>query len=106
MVITGDDSKWSQISSQVMKKNHGQEDGANRHNKKSVLTKVKDKAKKWKISLSRKMHSEKNESQCPVTRSCGVGPNDKREEDAEYHSARSIYFLTFPSLIVKTHDDK
>ncbi|KAI3811567.1 hypothetical protein L1987_21292 [Smallanthus sonchifolius] len=81
---SGDDSKWSYISSQLKKKNHNQDqDDGNRHIKKSVLAKVKEKAKKLKNSLSRKKHSDTNGSRCPAIRSSGVGPKDKGEEDAD-----------------------
>ncbi|MFS7934545.1 hypothetical protein Hanom_Chr05g00392801 [Helianthus anomalus] len=92
LVISGDGSKWSHIASQIKKKNHDQEDDGNRHNKKSVLAKVKETAKKLKISLRRKKPSEKNESPCDLAPpSTGVGPKDKgeeKEEDAEHHCAQ------------------
>lgn len=88
LLILGDDSKWSHISSLLKKK----EDDGNRQKKKSVLAKVKETAKKLKISLRKKKQSDTNESRCSVTARSGavVGPKDKGEEDhAEYHSARS-----------------
>ncbi|KAF5804561.1 hypothetical protein HanRHA438_Chr05g0208071 [Helianthus annuus] len=91
-LLQSDGSKWSHIASQIKKKNHDQEDDGNRHNKKSVLAKVKETAKKLKISLRRKKHSEKNESPCDLAPpSSGVGPKDKgeEEEDAEHHCAQS-----------------
>ncbi|KAI3801494.1 hypothetical protein L1987_29599 [Smallanthus sonchifolius] len=88
-LYAGDDSKWSHISSQLKKKNHNQDqDDTNSHNKKSVLAKVKEKAKKLKNSLRRKKHNDTNESSCPAIRSSGVGPKDKGEEDAEHYSAQ------------------
>ncbi|KAL8236760.1 hypothetical protein R6Q59_017841 [Mikania micrantha] len=77
-LLQRDGSKWSRISSQIKKI----EDDGNRHRKKSVLAKVKEAAKRLKLTLRRKKDSDTNESRF-------VGPKDNGEDDAEYHSARS-----------------
>ncbi|KAL8236752.1 hypothetical protein R6Q59_017833 [Mikania micrantha] len=77
-LLQRDGSNWSRISSQIKKI----EDDGNRHRRKSVLAKVKEAAKRLKLTLRRKKDSDTNESRF-------VGPKDNGEDDAEYHSARS-----------------
>ncbi|KAI3772298.1 hypothetical protein L6452_03480 [Arctium lappa] len=77
--------------SQKQKKNHDQEDDGNHHNKKSVLAKVKDKAKKLKCSLSGKKHHDGNESRDPSTAPLSIVG---REEEAKYRSAPNAHKQT------------
>lgn len=65
----------------------------------SVLSKVKEKAKKLKLSLSGKKGHDEND---PTAHLSVVGPKDKGEEDAVYHSARSNAFSYICNLTVKT----
>ncbi|KVI11953.1 hypothetical protein Ccrd_009645 [Cynara cardunculus var. scolymus] len=87
-----EDSNWSQ----KQRKNQDQADDGNHHNKKSVLAKVKDKARKLKCSLSGKKHHDENESRGPsTTPPSSVG----REEEAKYRSAP----MNGPKLAPDTH---
>lgn len=57
------------------------------HAKKSVLAKVKDKAKKWRQFLTRKRHGHDDANWTPPW---GVSlDEDDDEEDPEYHGAPS-----------------
>lgn len=72
---------------------HDAEEDHNHHPKKSVLTKVKEKAKKLKHSLSnkKKHHDSDSQETDNTTPSLGVNLNDyeDEEEDAEYLGAPS-----------------
>lgn len=64
-------------------------DHAHTH-KKSVLAKVRDKAKKWRNTLSKKKHGEDGNT----TPSWGVSlDDDEEEEDPEYFGAPSTINL-------------
>ncbi|CAK8571127.1 unnamed protein product [Lathyrus sativus] len=62
------------------KEDHGQ----NHSQKKSVITKVKEKAKKLRHSLSKKKHEDWNANSPP---SSAGHEGDGAEEDAEHHEA-------------------
>lgn len=99
----GEGSKWSTTSSSspyTFWKDHRdpEEDYAAHHHKKSVLAKVKDKAKKIRRSLSKKKHSEDGSSTggSATTPSWGVSlDDDEDDEDAEYAE-----YLGAPSNII------
>ncbi|KAB1225901.1 hypothetical protein CJ030_MR1G006386 [Morella rubra] len=79
-------SKWSPTSSSLTSgKDSDHEEDHSHHHKKSVLTKVKEKAKKLRHSLSKKKHNEDGST----TPSWGVSLDDEEdeEEDAEYLGA-------------------
>jgi len=84
-VLRGGVSKWSPTSSSpTFWKDHDPEEDYGHHHKKSVLAKVKEKAKKFRHSLSKKKHSEDGNT----TPSWGVSlDEDDDEEDAEYLGA-------------------
>ncbi|KAL4571093.1 hypothetical protein LXL04_017844 [Taraxacum kok-saghyz] len=77
-------SKWSQISTEKLKKNGGHPI------KKSVLEKVKDKAKKLKHSLSIKKHHHENDPPSTTSVTCvsSTGSKEKGHEHVEVHGAR------------------
>ncbi|XP_040990885.1 uncharacterized protein LOC121238095 [Juglans microcarpa x Juglans regia] len=82
----GESSKWSTTSSPSFGNHHDyEEDHSHHHKKPSVLTKMKERAKKLRHSLSRKKQSEDDNS----TPSWGVSLDDDEdlEEDAEYLGA-------------------
>ncbi|KAG2673372.1 hypothetical protein I3843_13G076300 [Carya illinoinensis] len=82
----GESSKWSPTSSPSFGNHLDYEDDHSHHHKKpSVLTKMKERAKKLRHSLSRKKQSEDGNS----TPSWGVSLDDDEdlEEDAEYLGA-------------------
>jgi hypothetical protein len=85
----GDGSKWSpNSSSPTLGKDHDLEEDPAHHHKKSVLTKVKEKAKRLRYTLSKKKYSEDGNT----TPSWGVSLEDDEEgeeEDAEYLGAPS-----------------
>ncbi|KAJ8750625.1 hypothetical protein K2173_015802 [Erythroxylum novogranatense] len=78
---SGDATRWSPRSTATTGKEHDMEDDHTPH-KKSVLARVKEKAKKWRNSLSKKKHSEDGNT----TPSWGVNMEDE-EEDPEYLGA-------------------
>ncbi|KAA8543837.1 hypothetical protein F0562_021986 [Nyssa sinensis] len=84
-LLQGDASRWPSCSSPTLGKHHDQEDDHGHHNKKSVLTKVKEKAIKLRHSLSKKKHGHENN----VTPSWGVSLDDTEydDEDPEYLGA-------------------
>ena len=75
-----------------------EENGHQCHQKKSVLTKVKEKAKKLKHSLSLKKRHSEHDVENISTPSWGVSLEDDgegdEEEDAEYLGAPSKYFIS------------
>lgn len=96
---TGGVSKWSPTSSSpTFWKDHDPEEDYGHHHKKSVLAKVKEKAKKFRRSLSKKKHSEDGNT----TPSWGVSlDDDDDDEDAEYLGAPSIIIPLFFYLIYR-----
>jgi hypothetical protein len=71
-------------------RHHDSEEDHGQNQKKSVMTKVKEKAKKLRHSLSKKRHEDWN----PISPSSGDGA----EEDAEYRGAPSnkkTYYIIF-----------
>ncbi|GMY10928.1 low-temperature-induced 65 kDa protein [Fagus crenata] len=86
-LLRGDGSKWSpNSSSPTLGKDHDLEEDPAHHHKKSVLTKVKEKAKRLRYTLSKKKYSEDGNT----TPSWGVSLDDDEEgeeEDAEYLGA-------------------
>ncbi|KAI3679905.1 hypothetical protein L2E82_50885 [Cichorium intybus] len=89
--MAGEGSKWSHISAEKLKKKSNQENNGNHHNKKSVLAKVKEKAKRLKHSFSIKKHRHDNDPPCTsVTRTPIPGSENKRGENVEFHSARKM----------------
>jgi hypothetical protein len=67
-------------------KHHDSEEDHGQNQKKSVITKVKEKAKKLRHTLSKKKH----EDWTATSPSAGAGSEgDGAEEDAEYHGAPS-----------------
>ncbi|KAJ9548301.1 hypothetical protein OSB04_020844 [Centaurea solstitialis] len=92
-----EDANWSQ----KQKRNHGQENDANHHNKKSVLAKVKEKAKKFKHSLSGKKHRDENDSRGPST-----SPSSSNgQEEAKYRNTPSNVFSRAPGPYKQTSRD-
>ncbi|XP_031249467.1 low-temperature-induced 65 kDa protein [Pistacia vera] len=84
-LMGGEASRWSPHSSPVIRRDHDPEEDHTHHQKKSVLTKVKERAKKLRQSLSgKKKHIEESNT----TPSWGVSLEDEEEEkDAEYLGA-------------------
>lgn len=91
MCTIGEASRRSPHSP-AFRREHDPEEDHTHHQKKSVLAKVKERAKKLRHSLSgKKKHSEEGNT----TPSWGVSLEDEdEEEDAEYLGAPSI--LTKP----------
>lgn len=97
MCPAGDASWWPVSTSPTTTsprsaKDHDPEEDHNQHHKKSVLTKVKEKAKKLRHSLSKKKHGDDGNT----TPSWGVSldDEDEDEDDPEYFGAPSK-FLKF-----------
>lgn len=85
--VTVEASKWSPHNSPTSRRDHEPEEDHTPH-RKSVLSKVKEKARKLRHSLSgKKKHSEEEN----MTPSFGVTMEDEEdeEEDAEYLGAPS-----------------
>ncbi|KGN65746.1 hypothetical protein Csa_020029 [Cucumis sativus] len=85
----GDASRWPPTqASPVLGKDHDLEDDIDHHQKKSVFTKVKEKAKKLRNSLSNKKRHGEDEN---ITPSWGYNLDEEEEEeegvDAEYLGA-------------------
>ncbi|XP_038894200.1 mediator of DNA damage checkpoint protein 1 [Benincasa hispida] len=85
----GDASRWSPThASPVLVKDHDPEENTNHHQKKSVFTKVKEKAKKLRYSLSNKKRHGEDENTTP---SWGYNLDEDEDEeddiDAEYLGA-------------------
>ncbi|KAJ7947610.1 low-temperature-induced 65 kDa protein [Quillaja saponaria] len=85
----GEPARWSPTSSSTSSPMFGRsqdlEDDHGHHQKKSVLTKVKEKAKKLRHTLSKKRHGDEDGN---ITPSWGVSLDDEDEEDdAEYLGA-------------------
>ena len=88
-------SSSSSCSSPSFVKNHDPEEDQTHHQKKSVLSKVKEKARKLRHSLSaKKRHNEDGNT----TPSWGVNLDDyeDEEEDAEYLGAPSNIYYSCP----------
>ncbi|KAF6150277.1 hypothetical protein GIB67_033976 [Kingdonia uniflora] len=88
-LLHGDDPSWPTTPS--FGRNHDQEENHDHQLKKSVLAKVRDKAKKWKQTLTKKKHSH-DENTTPAW---GVSldedddddDRDNEVEDPEYYGA-------------------
>ncbi|KAJ0083392.1 hypothetical protein Patl1_31290 [Pistacia atlantica] len=75
-LMGGEASRWSPHSSPVIRRDHDPEEDHTHHQKKSVLTKVKERAKKLRQSLSgKKKHIEESNT----TPSWGVSLEEKRK---------------------------
>lgn len=92
-------------ASPSFRRDYEQEDDHNPPSKKSVLAKVREKAKKWKQTLVKKKHDNDDNA----TPAWGVNLEDENEEeeDPEYLGAPSktsseaflcLYFLAFKQL--------
>ncbi|KAL6195523.1 hypothetical protein ACLB2K_031142 [Fragaria x ananassa] len=97
-------SSTTSLSSPVA--SHDAEDDHNHHEKKSVLTKVKEKAKKLKHSLSTKKKHHDNDSHETDTStpswSANLNDNEVEEEDAEYLGAPMYKSETAPEAYRET----
>ncbi|KAF9675382.1 hypothetical protein SADUNF_Sadunf09G0026500 [Salix dunnii] len=77
-------SRWSPYSSPTSWKDHDLEHDQSPNHKKSVIAKVKERAKKWRSNLIKKKHSDDSNT----TPSWGVSlDDDEDEEDPEYLGA-------------------
>ncbi|KAJ6670643.1 hypothetical protein OIU85_014501 [Salix viminalis] len=77
-------SRWSPQSSPTFRKDHDLEHDQSPNHKKSVIAKVKERAKKWRSNLIKKKHSDDSNT----TPSWGVSlDDDEDEEDPEYLGA-------------------
>lgn len=87
--VTVEASKWSPYNSPTSRRDHEAEEDHTPH-RKSVLSKVKEKARKLRHSLSGKKKHAEGENTTP---SFGVTLEDEEdeEEDAEYLGAPSIH---------------
>lgn len=92
-MISGDASSWASSPTTTPGKDQERGEHDDHHNKKSVLTKVKEAAKKVKNSLSRKKHGH-DDTGSP---SAGVTleEEDERGEDSEYLGAPSKIITIF-----------
>lgn len=86
VISAGGDSRWSPSAMQSLGKEHDMEDDHTPH-RKSVLAKVREKARKWRNTLSKKKHNEDGNA----TPSWGVSLEDEddEDEDPEYLGAPS-----------------
>ncbi|KAK4851293.1 hypothetical protein QYF36_013902 [Acer negundo] len=83
--LGGDSSKWSSPhSSPTCRRDYDLEEDHSHHPKKSVLTKVKEKAKKLRQSLSKKKQSDEGNT---TPSWCVTLEDEDGEEDAEYLGA-------------------
>uniref|UniRef100_A0A5B6Z5G5 Putative low-temperature-induced protein n=1 Tax=Davidia involucrata TaxID=16924 RepID=A0A5B6Z5G5_DAVIN len=84
-LLQGDTSRWPSSTLPTLGNYHDQEEEHGHHNKKSVLTKVKERAKKLRHSLSKKKHGHDDN----VSPSWGVSLEDDEDddEDPEYLGA-------------------
>ncbi|KAM4095717.1 hypothetical protein ACJW30_08G049800 [Castanea mollissima] len=96
-LLRGDGSKWSPNSpSTTFGRDHDPEEDHAHPQKKSVLTKVKEKAKKLRNTLSNKKRNSEDDNTTP---SWGVSLDDyeeeEEEEDAEYLGAPNMFLCFF-----------
>ncbi|XP_021640219.2 uncharacterized protein LOC110635261 [Hevea brasiliensis] len=77
-LMRGGDSRWSLSAMQPLGREHDMEDDHTPH-RKSVLAKVKEKARKWRHTLSKKKHNEDDNA----TPSWGVSLEDEDDEDED-----------------------
>lgn len=92
--FAGEASAWSGTASPTLLRDHDPElDHPQHHQKQSVLNKVKEKARRWRHSLSKKKHGDT----VNATPTWGVSleEEDYGEEDPEYLGAPSN-ILHFP----------
>ncbi|GFZ01435.1 hypothetical protein Acr_15g0000440 [Actinidia rufa] len=83
-LLQGDAPNWVSSSSPVLGRDHDHGENYGHNNKKSVLTKVKEKAKKMRQSLSKKKHGHEDTESPPW----GVTlDDDEEDEDPEYLGA-------------------
>lgn len=78
------------------------EDHGNHHNKKSVLTKVKEKARKLKKSLSGRKRREDNESRSPYKTPPGSASaidNEGKDRSEYFGSPCNIFSLYFIDIL-------
>lgn len=92
-MISGDASSWASSPTTTLGKDHEHGEHDDHHNKKSVLAKVKETAKKMKNSLSKKKHGHED------TGSPSVGVTLEEEEEEDEHEEDSEY-LGAPSKII------
>ncbi|KAK3003082.1 hypothetical protein RJ639_019082 [Escallonia herrerae] len=88
-LLHGDASTWSSSNSPTLGRHHDQEEDHNHHSRKSVLTKVKERAKKLRHSLSPKKKNGHEFHDGVTTPPWGVTlPDDEDDdEDPEYFGA-------------------
>ncbi|XP_076916942.1 uncharacterized protein LOC143576807 [Bidens hawaiensis] len=85
MFIGGGGSSWSPKSSSKAKQNHDQNEHRTNHHKKSVLMKVKEKARKLKKSISGRKRRQENDTQSPyITLPGSAGSLDDDKDRFEY----------------------
>ncbi|XP_038706358.1 putative pentatricopeptide repeat-containing protein At3g15130 [Tripterygium wilfordii] len=72
-------SRWSPHTSPTFASHHDAEDDHGHHHKKSVLAKVKERAKKWRHSLSKKKHGDEDNT----TPSWGVSLDDEEDDEED-----------------------
>ncbi|XP_072983850.1 uncharacterized protein [Typha latifolia] len=77
---------WTTPTTPTFGYGHYHGDDHDHHSKKSVLSKVKDKAKKWKHMLSKKKH-EHDDASWTLPWGYGLDEEEEDEQDPEYHGA-------------------
>ena len=96
-------SRWSPQSSPTLRKDHDLEHDQSPNHKKSVIAKVKERAKKWRSNLIKKKHSDDSNT----TPSWGVSLDDDEdeedEEDPEYLGAPSNFNQSLILRIIGTY---
>ncbi|KAJ9543799.1 hypothetical protein OSB04_023506 [Centaurea solstitialis] len=84
----GEVSTISSKSLPILRKNHDHDDHGNRHIKKSVFMRVKEKARKLKKSISIRKHRDDNGSRSPyMTPPGSAGPVDDDRDRPEFFSS-------------------
>lgn len=94
----GENSRWSTSSPTSMRGHDLEDDHFNLYpnNKKSVLAKVKERARRWRLGLGKKRSADDGNT----TPSWGVSlDEDDAEEDAEYLGAPSNVIPLFLALL-------
>ncbi|XP_075633643.1 uncharacterized protein LOC142606129 [Castanea sativa] len=93
-LLRGDGSKWSpNSSSTAFGRDHDPEEDHAHPQKKSVLTKVKEKAKKLRNTLSNKKRNSEDDNTTP---SWGVSLDDYEEEEEEEEEEEDAEYLGAP----------
>ncbi|XP_042476231.1 uncharacterized protein LOC122057932 [Macadamia integrifolia] len=99
--LLNDDAGWSAPTTPSLglyEEDHSQ------HSKKSVLAKVKDRAKKWKHTLSKKKHNPDDNT--TPTWGVKLEDDDDQEDEPEYLGAPSNYIYSIspsPFLLFKVN---